>query len=346
MSDNKKVTSLSELGEFGLIDHLTRNISLKNESSKKGVGDDAAVLDYQGRKMVITTDLLVEGIHFNLVYTPLKHLGYKAVTVNLSDVYAMNAIPKQVLVSIAVSGKFSVEAMDELYEGIKLACDNYGVDIVGGDTTSSVTGITISVTATGEAEPGKTVYRNTAKVNDLVCVSGNLGASYMGLQLLERERKLFEESGQAVQPDLSGYDYIIGRQLKPEARKDIIEKFSEHGIVPNSMIDISDGLSSDLLHICRQSGMGCRIFQDKIPLDQETIEAATEMNIEPFICALNGGEDYELLFTVPLKSHDLIQKIEGISIIGHITEADEGTKFVATQGSEIELQAQGWNAMG
>ncbi len=345
MSNKKKATPLSDLGEFGLIDHLTRNISLKNKSSIKGVGDDAAVLDYQGKKMVLTTDLLMEGVHFNLVYTPLKHLGYKAITVSLSDVYAMNAIPKQVVVSIAVSGKFSVEAMDELYGGIKLACENYGVDLVGGDTSSSVTGICISVAAMGEVDPGKTVYRNTAKVNDLICVSGNLGASYMGLQLLERERKLFEESSKSIQPELSGFEYILARQLKPEARKDIIETFSEHGIVPNSMIDISDGLSSDLLHICRQSGMGCRIFQDKIPIDQETIKAAAEMKIEPFICALNGGEDYELLFTVPLSSHDVIQKIKEVSIVGHITGTEEGTKFVTEQGTEIELQAQGWNAM-
>ena len=345
MAEKKKMTPLSDLGEFGLIEHLTRNISLKNKSSLKGVGDDAAVLDYKGKKMVLTTDLLVEGIHFNLVYTPLKHLGYKAITVNLSDVYAMNAIPKQVVVSMAISGKFSLEALDELYEGIKLACSNYGVDLVGGDTTSSVTGLTLSVAAMGEVDAGRTVYRNTARLNDLVCVTGNLGAAYMGLQLLERERKIFEESSPGIQPDLSGYEYILGRQLKPEARKDIIDSFREKGIVPHSMIDLSDGLSSDLLHICRQSGMGCRIFQDKIPIDEETVRAAGEMEIEPFICALNGGEDYELLFTLPLSLHDQIQKISNVSIIGHITEKEKGSKFITEHGTEIELQAQGWNSL-
>jgi thiamine-monophosphate kinase len=345
MGKKKKATPLSELGEFGLIDHLTCNIALKNRSSLKGVGDDAAILDYKGKKMVVTTDLLVEGIHFNLVYTPLKHLGYKLITVNLSDVYAMNAIPRQVLVSMAVSGKFSLEAVDELYDGIKLACETYGVDLVGGDTTSSVTGLTLSVVALGEAEKGKSVSRNTARLNDLICVSGNLGASYMGLQLLERERRLFEESSRNLQPDLSGYEYILARQLKPEARKDIIESFSKNGIVPNSMIDVSDGLSSDLLHICRQSGLGCRIYQEKIPISQETADAAKEMNIEPFIAALNGGEDYELLFTVPLNMHDQVQSLTDISIIGHITEPENGTRFITEHGIEMDLKAQGWDSM-
>ncbi len=345
MSNKKKVTPLSDLGEFGLINHLTGDISLKNKSSLRGVGDDAAVLDYQGKKIVVTTDLLVEGIHFNLIYSPLKHLGYKAIVVNLSDVYAMNAIPKQVTVSLAISGKFSLEAMDELYGGVKLACENYGVDLVGGDTTSSVTGLTISVTALGEVDKGKTVYRNTARVNDLICVSGNLGASYMGLQLLERERKLFEDSPQGIQPDLSGYEYLLSRQLKPEARKDIIQSLQEKDLVPHSMIDLSDGLSSDLMHICSQSGMGCRIFQDKIPIDPETVRAAEEMNIDAFVCALNGGEDYELLFTVPLDKHDDIQKISDVTMIGHVTDGDTGCKFVTDHGSEIELQAQGWNSL-
>lgn len=343
MGEKKKMTLLSDLGEFGLIEQLTGGISLKNKSSLKGVGDDAALVDYRGGKMVLTTDLLVEGIHFNLVYTPLKHLGYKAITVNLSDVYAMNAIPRQVLVSLAVSGKFSLEAVDELYSGIKLACDAYGVDLVGGDTSSSLTGLTISVTAVGEADKGKTVFRNTARLNDLICVSGNLGASYMGLQLLERERRVFEESGN--QPELSGYEYILGRQLKPEARKDIIEAFRERGIVPNAMIDISDGLSSDLLHICRQSGMGCRIYQDKIPVDEETGRAAEEMNLENLIPVLNGGEDYELLFTVPLSLHDQVSGIPDVTVIGHITAKEEGNKFVTVQGNEMELRAQGWNTL-
>ncbi len=345
MSKPKKARPVSDLGEFGLIDHLTRDISLKNKSSLKGVGDDAAVLDYRGKNIVLTTDLLVEGIHFNLVYTPLKHLGYKAVTVNLSDVYAMNARPRQVLVSVAISGKFSVEAMEELYGGIRLACDTYGVDLVGGDTTSSVTGLAISITAAGEAEKGKTVYRNTARLNDLICVSGNLGAAYMGLQLLERERRLFEESPGGVQPDLSGFEYILARQLKPEARRDIVDALDGQGIVPHAMIDLSDGLSSDLLHVCRQSGVGCRIFQDRIPVDRETARAAEEMHLEPFVCALNGGEDYELLFTVPLEMHDRILQIPGVSIIGHVTSKEAGTKFVTEQGAEMELQAQGWNAL-
>jgi thiamine-monophosphate kinase len=345
MGSRKKVTPVSELGEFGLIERLTGGVLLRNKSSRKGIGDDAAVLDYRGEIVVLTTDLLVEGIHFNLVYTPLKHLGYKAIVVNLSDVCAMNATPKQVTVSIAVSGKFSVEALEELYAGIKLACEKYGVDLIGGDTTSSLTGLTISVSALGTAGKGKTVFRNTARLNDLICVTGNLGGAYMGLQLLERERKLFEESTAGIQPELSGYEYILSRQLKPEARKDIIEIFREKEMVPHAMIDLSDGLSSDLLHVCRQSGLGCRIFQDRIPVDAETARAAGEMNIEPFVAALNGGEDYELLFTLPLSGHDKVVNIPGISIIGHMTEKNAGCKFVTDQGNEIELQQGGWDAM-
>jgi thiamine-monophosphate kinase len=346
MAEKKKITPLSDLGEFGLIDHLTRNLRPGQESTVKGVGDDAAVLDYKGKKMVITTDLLVEGIHFNLVYSPLMHLGYKSVIVNLSDVYAMNGHPKQVLVSLAISAKFSVEAMEQLYEGIRLACERYGVDLVGGDTTTSLTGLTISVVAMGEVEKGSLTYRNTARVNDLICVSGDLGAAYMGLQLLERERKVFSESGESIQPDLSKYDYILSRQLKPEARKDVVESLREYQIVPNAMIDLSDGLSSDLMHICKQSGLGCRIFQDRIPIADETERAAREMNIEPFIAALNGGEDYELLFTVPLNHHDKLKEIKDITMIGHITEEKAGMKFVTAQGNEIDLQAQGWNSFG
>jgi thiamine-monophosphate kinase len=346
MNERKKITPLSKLGEFGLIDHLTRDIKLVHDSTMMGVGDDAAVVDYQGKKMVITTDLLTEGIHFNLVYTPLKHLGYKSVVVNLSDVYAMNAHPRQILVSLALSAKFSLEAVEQIYEGIRLACNKYRVDLIGGDTTTSLTGLTISVVALGEVEKGKLAYRNTARVNDLICVSGDLGAAYMGLQLLERERQVFNESGKSIQPDLSGYDYILGRQLKPEARKDIIEALDEHQIVPGAMIDLSDGLSSDLIHICKQSGLGCRIFQDRIPVAEETDRASREMNMEPFIAALNGGEDYELLFTIPLNLHDEVMKIKDISIIGHITEKDAGMKFVTTQGGEIELKAQGWDSFG
>ena len=345
MAEKNKFTPLSELGEFGLIDHLTKDIKLLNQSSILGIGDDAAVLDYQGKKMVVTTDLLVEGIHFNLVYTPLKHLGYKSVVVNLSDVYAMNASPRQVTVSMAVSGKFTVEAIDQLYEGIRAACDNYSVDLIGGDTTSSVTGLTLCVTAIGELNETGPVLRKTAKVNDLICVSGDLGAAYMGLQLLERERKIYDETDKIGQPDLAGYEYILERQLKPEARRDIIQSLNEAGIVPTAMIDISDGLSSDLLHICRQSGLGCRIFQDRIPIAPETVRAAEEMNIEPFISALNGGEDYELLFTLPLDLYDKAVQISGISAIGHMTEKDNGTKFITLQESEIELHSQGWNAL-
>lgn len=346
MDERKKITPLSKLGEFGLIDHLTKDLKTNQVTTVKGVGDDAAVVDYKGKKMLITTDLLVEGIHFNLVYTPLKHLGYKSVIVNLSDIYAMNGRPRQVLVSLALSAKFSIEAVEQLYEGIGMACEKYNVDLVGGDTTTSLTGLTISVVAIGEVAKGKLAYRNTARVDDLICVSGDLGAAYMGLQLLERERKVFDESGGGLQPDLSSYDYILGRQLKPEARKDIVEALQDHQIIPGAMIDLSDGLSSDLLHICRQSGLGCRIYQDKIPIADETDRAAREMNIEPFIAALNGGEDYELLFTLPLKKHDEVMKIKGISVIGHITKKEAGMKFVTVQGDEMVLQAQGWNSFG
>jgi thiamine-monophosphate kinase len=344
MTARKKITSLSELGEFGLIDHLSKDLSNSQQSTLKGVGDDAAVLDYRGKKLVVTTDLLTEGIHFNLVYTPLKHLGYKSVVVNLSDVYAMNGRPRQILVSLALSAKFSVEAVELLYEGVRTACEQYKVDLIGGDTTTSLTGLTISVVALGEVEKGKLACRNTARVQDLICVSGDLGAAYMGLQLLERERKVFAETGADIQPELAGYDYILGRQLKPEARRDIVEALHDHRIVPTAMIDISDGLSSDLNHICRQSALGCRIYQDKIPIADETTRAAREMNIEPFIAALNGGEDYELLFTLPLSLHDEVMKIPDVSVIGHITEQDKGMKFVTVQGSEITLQAQGWES--
>jgi thiamine-monophosphate kinase len=344
MAERKKITALSELGEFGLIDHLTKDLRNQQKSTLKGVGDDAAVLDYRGKKMLVTTDLLVEGIHFNLVYTPLKHLGYKSVVVNLSDVYAMNGHPRQILVSLAVSAKFSVEAVEQLYEGIRMACGKYNVDLIGGDTTTSLTGLTISVVALGEVAKGKLVCRNTARVNDLICVSGDLGAAYMGLQLLERERKVFSETAAGIQPDLTGYDYILARQLKPEARRDIVEALHDHQIVPFSMIDLSDGLSSDLIHICKQSGLGCRIFQGKIPIAEETDRAAREMNIEPFIAALNGGEDYELLFTIPLNLQDEVMKIGNISVIGHMTEKEAGMKFVTVLGGEIMLKAQGWNS--
>ncbi|MFA9392726.1 MAG: thiamine-phosphate kinase [Prolixibacteraceae bacterium] len=345
MTDNeRKVTSISELGEFGLIERLTNKINLKNASTVKGVGDDAAILDFKEQQVVVTTDLLTEGIHFNLMYVPLKHLGYKSITVNLSDVAAMNATPKQVTVSLAISSKFSVEAIEELYEGILLACEQYNVDLIGGDTTSSLTGLTISVTAIGVANKEDLVLRNGAKKNDLICVSGDLGGAYMGLQLLERENEVFKVNTN-IQPQLTGYNYIIGRQLKPEPRLDLIKVFKDLKVRPTSMIDISDGLSSELKHICTASNCGAKIFEDKIPQDNETKAMAEELNINPLVAALNGGEDYELLFTIPIEDHDKIRNHPDITIIGHISDASEGTKLVTTAGSEIELTAQGWNPL-
>ncbi|TAJ14825.1 thiamine-phosphate kinase [Marinilabiliaceae bacterium JC017] len=339
-----KRTELGQLGEFGLIDHLTKSIKLKNASTLKGVGDDAAVLDYNKKQMVVTTDLLLEGIHFDLTYTPLKHLGYKAVVVNLSDVYAMNATPKQITVSLGISSKMSLEAMDQLYEGIYLACDKFGVDLIGGDTTTSLTGLTISVTALGEAEADKLTYRNQASVNDLICVSGDLGSAYMGLQLLEREKKVFAGNSEA-QPDFAGYDYPLERQLKPEPRRDVVELLEKIGVKPTSMIDVSDGLSSDLLHICKQSDKGCRIYEDKIPIDHTTVSLSEEMNFNPMIAALNGGEDYELLFTISLADYEKFKTDNDLKIyaIGHITEASKGCYLVTSSDQEVELKAQGWN---
>ena len=338
-------TELSELGEFGLIRRLTENIVLKNESTLKGVGDDCAVLSFGDKKIVVTTDLLTEGIHFNLMYVPLKHLGYKAVTVNISDVYAMNATPRQITVSIAVSAKMSVEALDELYSGIYLACDRYGIDLVGGDTTSSLTGLTISVTAIGEAENEELTYRNGAKNTDLLCVTGDLGGAYMGLQLLERENEVFKVNPKMI-PQFSGYDYILERQLKPEARKDILPIFRDLGIKPTSMIDISDGLSSEILHLCTQSEVGCRLFEDRLLFDNQTKKMAAELNINPLVAALNGGEDYELLFTIPVDSHDKIRNHPDITVIGHITDKSEGVNLItAGAGQSIPLTAQGWNTL-
>jgi len=343
--NNTKGTDISTLGEFGLIKHLTKNIKLKHESTELGVGDDAAVLDYQNKKTVVTTDLLLEGIHFDLMYTPLKHLGYKAIAVNVSDVYAMNALPKQVTVSIAISKRFTVEAMEEIYEGINLACENFNVDLVGGDTTSSLTGLCISVTAIGEADENELTYRSGAKENDLICVSGNLGAAFAGLQLLEREKRVYDNNP-AMQPDLTGHDYILERQLKPEARKDIFERLQKAKIVPSSMIDISDGLSSDIMHICEESKVGCHIYEEKIPVDYETHKMAEELNMNYSTFSLNGGEDYELLFTVPLDKFDAIEKMEDVKVIGHITDISKGKYLVTRDGVEIELQAQGWNPIG
>ncbi|MUP37669.1 thiamine-phosphate kinase [Labilibaculum euxinus] len=340
--NNAKGTDIATLGEFGLIKHLTKNIKLKHASTNVGVGDDAAVLDYQNKKTVVTTDLLLEGIHFDLMYTPLKHLGYKSIAVNVSDIYAMNALPKQVTVSIAISKRFTLEAIEELYEGINLACENYNVDLVGGDTTSSLTGLCISVTAIGEADADQLAYRSGAKENDLICVSGNLGAAFAGLQLLEREKRVYDNNP-AMQPDLTGHDYILERQLKPEARKDIYERLQDAKIVPSSMIDISDGLSSDIMHICEESKVGCQIYEEKIPVDYETHKMAEELNMNYSTFSLNGGEDYELLFTVPLDQFDAIEKIEDVKIIGHITDISKGKYLVTRDGVEIELQAQGWN---
>jgi len=342
--NKEPLNELEELGEFGLIQHLTENIKLKNPSSLRGVGDDAAVIEYNNKQTVITTDLLVEGIHFDMIYTPLKHLGYKATTVNLSDVYAMNAIPKQITVSIAVSNRMSVEGLEELYEGILLACEIYGVDLVGGDTTSSTSGLIISITAIGEGDKDTLVFRDEAKENDLICVSGDLGGAYMGLQLLEREKQIFKENPN-VQPDFSGYDYVLERQLKPEPRKDVIDMFKEIGVHPTSMIDVSDGLSSDLIHICQQSGVGCTIYEDKIPIDPSTITAAEEMKLDPVVCALNGGEDYELLFTISLDDYNKIKDQKRVAVIGHIT-ADEGShQLVSKDKKTHQLTAQGWNAI-
>jgi thiamine-monophosphate kinase len=338
-------TEISTLGEFGLIDHLTEGIELRAPSTKRGVGDDAAVLEYPaGRQVLVTTDLLMEGIHFDLTYTPLKHLGYKAAVVNFSDIYAMNGTPRQITVSIALSKRFSVEDMDELYGGIRLACRTYGVDIVGGDTTPSLTGLAISITCVGEAEKDDIVYRDGAKENDLVCVSGDLGAAYMGLQLLERE-KVVLKGEKDVQPDFAGKEYLLERQLRPEARRDIIEKLATAGIRPTAMMDISDGLSSELMHICKQSRAGCRVYEKEIPIDYQTAVMAEEFNMNLTTCALNGGEDYELLFTVPIADHETIAEMEGIRVIGYITKPELGLALITRDGQEFELKAQGWNPL-
>lgn len=335
-------TEISTLGEFGLIEHLTRNIELQNASSVLGVGDDGAVIDHFGKQTVVTTDLLVEGVHFDLMYTPLKHLGYKSVVVNLSDIYAMNATPTQIVISVGISNRFSVEAIDEFYEGVYAACNKYGVDLVGGDTASSQKGFIISVTAIGEVAPDKFVRRNTAQKGDLICVSGDLGASYIGLLFLEREKKIFMESPN-VQPDLEGESYVIGRLLKPEARKDIIEFFTSSGIMPTAMMDISDGLSSDILHICRASQLGCVLYEEKIPVSDQMKQAAFKFEIDPTACALSGGEDYELLFTIPPSDHDKLLLNEEISVVGYMTEPESGTTITTKGGNQYAITAQGWN---
>lgn len=340
----EKATEISTIGEFGLIDRLTRDFPLRNKSTLKGVGDDCAVLEYKDTEVLVSTDLLVEGIHFDLTYVPLKHLGYKAAVVNFSDIYAMNGHPRQITVSLAISKRFTVEHMEELYSGIRLACDIYGVDLVGGDTTSSRSGLIISVTAIGDAPAGNIAYRSGAKDTDLICVSGDLGAAYMGLQLLERE-KVASAGQKDFVPQFSGKEYLIERQLKPEARRDVIENLAKEGIVPTSMMDISDGLSSELLHICKASDCGCRVYEDRIPIDYQTAVMAEELNINLVTAAMNGGEDYELLFTVPLHAHEAIRKIPGVHVIGHITKPSLGAALITRDGAEIPIRAQGWNHM-
>jgi thiamine-monophosphate kinase len=337
-------TEISTLGEFGLIKHLTENIKLQNPETKYGIGDDAAVLEFNNQQTLVTTDLLMEGVHFDLVYTPLKHLGYKSAIVNFSDIYAMNGTPKQITVSLAVSKRFCIEDLEQFYAGLELACQLHGVDIVGGDTTSSVTGLAISITCIGVADKEQIVYRNGAKETDLICVSGDLGAAYMGLQLLEREKAVFNGEKE-VNPDFSGKEYLLERQLKPEARRDIIEALAKENIKPTAMMDISDGLSSELMHICSQSNVGCRIYEERIPIDYQTAVMAEELNMNVTTCALNGGEDYELLFTVPLTEHEKVAAIKGIKVIGHITKAELGLGLITRDGQEFELKAQGWNPL-
>lgn len=342
MAEEKR-TEISSLGEFGLIHHLTKDIKIKNASTVKGVGDDAAVINNNGKLTIITTDLLLEGIHFDLMYVPLKHLGYKAVVVNLSDIYAMNGQPKQITVSIGLSNRFSVESVEEIYKGIYLACEKYGVDVVGGDTSTSLQGLVISITAIGEGEEGKIVYRNTAKKDDLLCVSGDLGGAFVGLQILEREKRIFLEHPE-IQPDLESQSYIIGRQLKPEARKDIIEFFTKENISPTAMIDISDGLSSETLHLTTAPKLGAIIYEDKIPIHNDTYNMALKFNLDPTTCALSGGEDYELLFTINPNDFSKIQLHPDISVIGKITDLSEGVKLRTKGGNTHDIVAQGWNA--
>ncbi|MFT4753012.1 MAG: thiamine-monophosphate kinase [Salibacteraceae bacterium] len=340
---NQATSNLEELGEFGLIERLTKDFEIKQKSTVLGIGDDAAVLNYTDEKIVVSTDMLVEGVHFDVTYTPLKHLGYKAVVVNLSDIYAMNATPKQITFSMAVSSRYSVEALEEIYAGVKLACDFYNVDLIGGDTTSSLKGLVLSVTAIGSAKADKIVKRSGAKLNDLICVSGDLGGAYMGLQVLEREKAVFKENAD-MQPDMTGNEYVLERQLKPEARRDVIKTLGEMHIVPTSMMDISDGLASELMHICKASKVGAQIYEDKIPVDYETYKVAEEFNFNATTAALNGGEDYELVFTISQKDFEVVKGIPGIAIIGHIADVGDGLSMVARGEQVIELQAQGWNA--
>ncbi len=354
------MTEISKLGEFGLIDHLTKEIQIKNESTKYGVGDDCAVLHYPNKEVLVTSDMLMEGIHFDLTYIDMQHLGYKSAMVNISDIFAMNGTPRQLIVSIALSKRFSVEDLEDFYQGLRLACDKWGVDIVGGDTTSSYTGLAISITCIGEADKDDIVYRKGAKDTDLICVSGDLGASYMGLQLLEREKSVYYqqvdeaqkkndkralEELKHFQPDFAGKEYLLQRQLQPEARGDIIQKLREAHIHPTAMMDISDGLSSEILHICKQSHVGCRIYEKNIPIDYQTAIMAEEFNMNVTTCAMNGGEDYELLFTVPIGDYEKVNALEGVKIIGHITNESLGTQLITRDNQEFEIRAQGWNPL-
>ncbi|MDR2389071.1 MAG: thiamine-phosphate kinase [Tannerellaceae bacterium] len=337
-------TEITTLGEFGLIRRLTENIVPKNPSTLQGVGDDAAVLDYAGRQILLTTDLLLEGIHFDLTYTPLKHLGYKAAIVSFSDIYAMNGKPRQITVALGVSRRFCVEDIEEIYQGLYLACENYGADLVGGDTSASLTGLTLSITCLGETEKHKTVYRHGAKETDIVCVSGDLGAAYMGLQLLEREKNVFAGEKDFT-PDFAGKEYLLERQLRPEAREDIVDLLDKAGILPTSMIDLSDGLASELLHICRESRVGCRIYEEQIPIDFQTASMAEQFHMNLTAAALHGGEDYELLFTVPLTDYEKISALKGVRPIGYITQAAQGSYLIGRDGGEIKLIAQGWPSL-
>ena len=339
-----KRTEISSLGEFGLIEKLTSGLSATNKETIKGAGDDAAILQFgTDEEVFVSTDMFMEGVHFDLTYFPLKHLGYKTVIANISDIYAMNATPKQITVSLALSRKFCIEDIEELYAGMRLACEEYGVDIVGGDTTSSLTGLAISITAIGTAPKGAAIKRDGAKETDLICVTGNLGAAYMGLQLLEREK--IATAGKDIQPDFQGKEYILERQLKPEARKEIVAKLREENIRPTSMMDISDGLSSELMHICKQSKVGCRIYEERIPIDYQTAIMAEELNLNVITCALNGGEDYELLFTVPIADHEKVASMKDVRLVGHIVKEELGAALITRDGVEMELKAQGWNPM-
>ncbi|MCT4581297.1 MAG: thiamine-phosphate kinase [Flavobacteriales bacterium] len=343
-NEDKEIQKIDELGEFGLIDHITKNVKIRNASTKLGIGDDAAIVNMADSDLVITTDMLVEGVHFDMVYTPLKHLGYKAVVVNVSDIYAMNAQPRQITVSLAISSKYSVGAVEEIYDGIRLAAERYGVDVIGGDTTSSLSGLVISITAVGEVAKGQAVTRAGAKENDLVVLSGDVGGAYIGLTLLQQEKEVWKVNPNS-QPDFTGKDYVLERQLKPEARKDIVALLKQLGVVPTSMIDVSDGVSSEVMHLCKHSAVGCNIYEEKLPIDPTTYQSARDFNLDPTMCALNGGEDYELLFTISQDDFDKIKGNPNLTVIGHITTKESGLNLITSGGSVTPLKAQGWDGL-